>query len=255
MPRITFPPGVAYLSLLIIDADKDWQKKNITNLGAGAHDLNAKLSSIITKLSQLTIDADKNWAGKNITNLGTAAYDVATRLGEVVTARGSKASLDARLDVVLEEDGTLKDHIVEVSAKARAYLGTSQHNLVHNMTEKVQLDTESYDPGGNFDSVTTYRFTAPIPGYYLFLGNIQFWDVVADKIYGCRIYKNGSLASAGRAHSSNVSMVDASVRDIIYMATNDYMEFYGWHQAGVNTIDMYGDEDHTFMAVHFISKV
>lgn len=34
------------LSELTIDADMDWAGKNITNLGAGAHDLNAKLNSI-----------------------------------------------------------------------------------------------------------------------------------------------------------------------------------------------------------------
>ena len=59
-------------------------------------------------LSQLSIDADKDWAGKNITNLGTGAYDIAARLAELVAARGSKASVDARLDVELNEDGTSK---------------------------------------------------------------------------------------------------------------------------------------------------
>jgi len=36
--------------------------------------------SMVTKLSQLIIDADKNWAGKNITNFGTRGYNLSNQL-------------------------------------------------------------------------------------------------------------------------------------------------------------------------------
>jgi len=44
--------GAGTLSDLTIDIDKNWGGYNITNLGAGAHDLNAKLGEIATKVSK-----------------------------------------------------------------------------------------------------------------------------------------------------------------------------------------------------------
>jgi len=45
----SYPPQghVRYLSQLGIDVDKDWQTFNITNLGAGGHDLNARLNLLL----------------------------------------------------------------------------------------------------------------------------------------------------------------------------------------------------------------
>jgi len=40
------------LSGLEIDVDKNWAGRNITNLGAGAHDVNAKLNEIANKVSK-----------------------------------------------------------------------------------------------------------------------------------------------------------------------------------------------------------
>jgi len=44
--------GISKLSELAIDIDKNWGGYNITNLGAGAHDVNAKLDEIATKVSK-----------------------------------------------------------------------------------------------------------------------------------------------------------------------------------------------------------
>lgn len=87
----------------------DYTAKDFAYLAVDSATKALLIKSVGAKLSELLIDADKNWAGKNITNLGAGAYDIATRLAELVTARGSKASLGARLDVSLNEDGTLKE--------------------------------------------------------------------------------------------------------------------------------------------------
>ena len=56
---------------------------------------------------------------------------------------------------------------------------------------KVELDSESYDIGGDFD-VGNYRYTAPVTGYYFVSAQIRFEDVIADKAYDLAIYVNGA---------------------------------------------------------------
>lgn len=72
------PKGITALSELIIDVSKNWQTKNITNFGASAFDVHAKLASIISALSELTIDADKDWLGYGISNIKELAASMAS---------------------------------------------------------------------------------------------------------------------------------------------------------------------------------
>jgi len=65
---------------------------------------------------------------------------------EVITARGSKSSLDARLDVSLEEDGTLKTQASLVTA-AQAK-GLPQTNVVLNETFIIWAAGDSSAPSG-----------------------------------------------------------------------------------------------------------
>lgn len=65
---------------------------------------------------------------------------------EVVTARGSKASLDARLDVALNDDGTLKTQATLVTAAQAAQL--PQSNVVLNDTFIIWPAGDSSAPAG-----------------------------------------------------------------------------------------------------------
>ncbi len=51
-----YPPqgavGVTRLSQLIIDISKNWGGYNITNLGAGAHDVNSRLNLVLSHASR-----------------------------------------------------------------------------------------------------------------------------------------------------------------------------------------------------------
>ncbi len=65
---------------------------------------------------------------------------------EVVSARGSKATLDARLDVALEEDGTLK---TQAGLASLAQIGTlNYHNLVVNSDLLLWPDGDAAAPYG-----------------------------------------------------------------------------------------------------------
>lgn len=54
------PKGISNLSQLGIDANKDWQQKNITNFGDNAYDVHAKLASIKTTVYKVLVFTKPN---------------------------------------------------------------------------------------------------------------------------------------------------------------------------------------------------
>jgi hypothetical protein len=63
-----------------------------------------------------------------------------------------------------------------------AYLSTNQLNLAINTTHTVQIDTEVFDQGGDFNT-GTYTFTAPVTGRYQINLTIYFTDMDMDTNY------------------------------------------------------------------------
>lgn len=117
-------------------------------------------------LSNLSIDANKDWAGKNITNLGAGTHDVNARLGELVTARGSKASLDARLDVSLKEDGNLKGNPVIKAWISFNGTGTIAIRDSYNVSSIVDNGTGDYTINWDTNFANTgYAITTGVVKY------------------------------------------------------------------------------------------
>ena len=137
-------------------------------------------------------------------------------------------------------------------ALARAYLNANQLNLTSGAWTEVDLDSESYDPGSNFNT-TTHAFTAPIAGYYLVVGKITYTQVVADKEYVIGIYLNSALYALARSHSALASNLDVFFSDIVLLSKDDVVELYAWQNSGVNTVDVQGGADDTFLAIHLLS--
>ena len=137
---------------------------------------------------------------------------------------------------------------------ARAYLGTNQLNIADLTWTKVLLDTETYDPGGNFSTINS-RFYAPVSGYYQVNGSVQWGMVVADKRYCAAIAVNGASVAVGDSISSGVwlSNLNCSLSDIIYVAAGNYIELFGWHDSGASTEDIYATSFRTFLSVHLLS--
>lgn len=73
-------PFSGLLSSLVIDTDKNWQGYNITNLGAGGHDVNAKLNSLsdfLKKDGSVDLTGDWTISSNNVTlTSGTLAANL-----------------------------------------------------------------------------------------------------------------------------------------------------------------------------------
>jgi hypothetical protein len=143
------------------------------------------------------------------------------------------------------------DGAPNIAPKARAYLDTSQLNLTNNTWTKVLLVTESYDVGGDFAS---YKFVAPVSGYYKVDGAILFLTPVADTRYAAGIYVNNALVAQNVTCNGGVTdAISATISDTIYLAATDYVELFARSNSGGNTVDMEAGAASTWMSVHLIS--
>jgi len=137
----------------------------------------------------------------------------------------------------------------------RAYLSSNQADLVDGVWTKVNLNSVTYDLGGNFDTSSNYRFDAPVSGLYQVLGKIDLINTIANKNYAVSIYVNGS--SVVHAHTNigaATDEVDVEVNDLIFLNKDDYVELYAQSNAGVNTVDIDSDSEHTFLVVRLVNR-
>lgn len=183
---------------------------------------------------------------------GASGHDHSgTTNGNPLPAAGLET--DAVETAKIKDDAVTVDKI-NITAKARAYLSADQTDIVNATWTKVNYDAESYDVGSNFASS---KFTAPVTGYYLIVGKIDWQDMPADISIGIALYVNGSNKVQNIILSSaldNANTVDCT--DIRLLTANDYVEMYAYHLKGDNTPDIEGGGDGTdtsYMAVHLLS--
>lgn len=137
------------------------------------------------------------------------------------------------------------------TTKCKAYVGTSQ-SLTANTLTKIQLDTEDYDPGLNFDATTNYRFTAPVDGYYLFKAQLTYLVTAANDRIDILFRENGTTDhSFKRTKSLDGDPVYIDTSDVISLSANDYVELYGKNVDNDDTV--YFGNQQSYMTVHLLS--
>ena len=174
-----------------------------------------------------------------------AGFDarLTTAEGEIDTLQTDLTAAEGDIDDLEADKATLQ------SCRARAYLSANnQENLVHGTATKVILDGEEYDPGDNFNT-STYRFTAPVDGYYLINGSVLFTNVVADRYYMAIIYVYGTDVARNYIHASLTSFACAAVTTMQYLSAGQYIELYAQSNAGDNTVDILRGSKYTFLEV------
>lgn len=202
------------------------------NASPTKHGLLPKMDAMIPNL-----DADKV-DGKNASDL--------VQIAGVQTITGKKTFSD---DIVFSGD-----KVIQTNVKARAYLSADQLNLTNNTWIKILLDAETYDVGADFD-VANSKFVVPVTGYYLISGYIT-WEgnsMVADKTYAGAIYRNGAVMVTNWSSTSLIARLTNVLLDIAYLTVDDYIELYARQISGVDTVDIEGAENLTFLMVCLLS--
>lgn len=111
--------------------------------------------------------------------------------------------------------------------------GSTNQTLSHNVTTKVNFNSEIFDTASCYDSSTNYRFTPNVAGYYFVFYQLCFGGT-ATRTYSFtpQLYKNGSVInSKENSHLMGPAMdrFIGNITDIIYMnGTSDYLEAYAY---------------------------
>ena len=71
-------------------------------------------------------------------------------------------------------------------------------------------------------------------------------------MYEARIYRSGTQKIRVIAHSSGTGDVSIHVSDILYLTADQYIELFAYHNAGVNTVDIVGDDKYTFLSIYYL---
>lgn len=134
----------------------------------------------------------------------------------------------------------------------RAFRNTSTQTIAAGTATKVQLNAETFDTNGYFDSATNYRFTPLIAGYYQFFGICNITGITGNRLESM-IYKNGSKTASGSSVSGTGDMVSV-VSDLIYMnGSTDYVELYVVQYSSDGNESLQNGSGSTFLCGNLIS--
>lgn len=221
---------------------------------------------IITDVSDTTDGANgttkkitrDNLIGSTLVGLeGVTASAAELNILDGVTATASELNvLDGITATVSElnitDGGNTTEKVLNTQCKVYAYLSADQDNIPNDSFVRVEFDAEAFDVGGDMSGA---RFTAPVTGYYVVSGNVEFEaGTVADgKTIGVLIYVNGSqyqkcrsLVTIGATNSSS-----ASITSIVYMTASQYLDLYCYHNHGDGSPDV--ESTGTFLSIHLLS--
>jgi hypothetical protein len=108
-----------------------------------------------------------------------------------------------------------------------AYL-TSNQTVTTSTWTKLAIATEDFDTNNNFDSVTNYRFTPTVAGYYQVNG---IWQLSSGTTFTraiIAIYKNGALVKQGLDNTTSTA-TGSIISSLISMnGSTDYIELYAF---------------------------
>jgi len=140
--------------------------------------------------------------------------------------------------------------ILQSKAKFRAYVSSAQNDLASGWV-KMLCNGVTFNPGSYF---ANYKFTAPVPGYYLFTAGASLTAAANNEDYFLAFYVNGADAShAKRISSYDFAFVGLSHTDIIYLTAAQYVEPYIFNGGGATTVDVVTGALESFFAGHILS--
>jgi hypothetical protein len=112
-----------------------------------------------------------------------------------------------------------------------AYLASNQ-SIVNNTATKITINTEIFDTNSNYDSVTNYRFTPTVAGYYQIIGGVA--DVSGGTSGGLKayLYKNGALYTYTNIPMTNTGVISQCSTIMYFNGSTDYVELWCAQNSG-----------------------
>lgn len=173
--------------------------------------------------------------------------NAATGNAPVISATGDDTNID--LSIKAKGSGTVQP------GRPVAFSGTmsSAQSLANATAVKLQVNTEDFDYGGNFDT-STYRYTAPYDGVYRVDYNLLLENIGTDKLTFNYIYVNGSAVRQMKmTTTSNPDDAHASFSVMLNLSASDYIEFYAYQNSG-GSINVNNSSLYTHFGVELIGR-
>lgn len=139
-----------------------------------------------------------------------------------------------RKEQLKENEGSQR---TDVAVKVR--LGTTMTNLPNASYTTVELDTENYDVGSDFNT-TTYTFTAPVTGYYLVNGFVRLLNAVTGS-YQLLFNVTGTGNNYGLRQNVNASVYSRPnlyQTAVMYLTASDTSVMRIYNDSGASTPDL-----------------
>lgn len=146
----------------------------------------------------------------------------------------------------LETQMDLTYHVPKPAIGASAYLSSNQLNIPNSTWTKVDLDTESFDYGGNF---ANGKFTCPVDGTYWFSVSAGGGSVSDTYRFLVALAINGTARTRQMANQSGGQYLSANVSNMKEFSAGNYLELYVWHSDTGDDVDIIGTNDYTFLTV------
>lgn len=232
-----------------VPADETWVYASATTVTVPTDATTKYSEGMLVKLTQPT-DGDKYYVITNVAStvltlqgIGGADLD-----NEAITNPYFSTSLSP----FGVSGGTVIAKRLGTPVAFRAYLSSSQS--IGTQWTKINLDTEAFDLGSNFDAATNHRFVAPYDGVYHFsaTASISLQDDTDESLIS--LYVNGSSAVHG---SRSWNAVGASknwgqtVSSDLQLSAGDYVELYTYTSASESASS--GDNG-TFLSGHLVGR-
>lgn len=126
----------------------------------------------------------------------------------------------------------------------RLHLGSNQLNIVNDTITQVEIDNVSTSFVDGIEDTVNYRITPRVAGYYLCFGQIGYESAVIDKLYRASIYRNRGIGGSRRIGENERvltyagGVINIPVFGEVWLDSNDYVELFAYHFAGVDTVDL-----------------
>lgn len=240
-------------------------------------------SETITVISEATaVDFRGHVDGGNleIDAIAPGYTDNGSAVNDIVIIKPTTQWADAVadvLDVVHNDDGTLKDNVVNTAdivddaVTAPKISGLDKSNLTvdsnpykfrayrnaawncDNGSEKLQFDAENFDTNNNYDATTNHRYTAPVDGFYFF--SAAYTAILdAGDIFTIYLYKNGSIITRGQSFVIYATFGQTLVvSDFLQLSAGDYVEVWSFNGSGAAVAGTTGTSN-TYFSGFLVSK-
>lgn len=132
-----------------------------------------------------------------------------------------------------------------------AYRSGSTQTVATGTSTIAQMQSEEFDSDSGYDT-GTYRFTAPVAGYYKFEGQITGYASGSITAIGATIRKNTTvLRTAASNLNFNSTSSSITISAIIPLAASDYVDLFGL-VSGSGTLGFLLGQGVTFFQGYFL---